>query len=202
MVDGHRMLPNGYYLHVCWVLGQVLRAAGLPHVFDIYTEQVTKELTVTGASHGITNRTSETIRLRPEDTRLWELEDILPQVLHLNTDPLDTFQAMARAHILVMSRSSFSYAAGLLQDPLATLTLFPPDFWIAPLPGWRGVPKHIQKPWGNGEGKGARDVLRRDIRQAVKHTWFASGQGCQDSSDSTAGLFYPADGGDGEVKEE
>ena len=191
VVDGHRMLPNAYYLHVCWVLGQVLREAGLPHVFEVYTEQVTKKITVTGASHGITNRTSAAVELAPEDTRLWELADILPQELYLNTDPLEAFQRMASAHVLVMSRSSFSYAAALLADPSATLALYPPDFWIAPLPGWRHVPKHVQKGAGNGEGRGAREALRRDLRGAVSALWAAApGGACNDTMASLLGSFY------------
>jgi hypothetical protein len=105
---------------------------------------------------------------------------------------------MATAHILVMSRSSFSYAAGLLADPAATLALYPPDFWIAPLPGWRYVPKHIQKAWGNGEGRHAREQLRRDLRGAVRALWFAAPPApCSEEMGRVQGLFYPADGGDG-----
>lgn len=197
VVDGHRMLPNGYYLQVCFVLGRVLREAGIPHTFDIYTEQVTKKISVTGASHGITNRTSAIVELAPEDTKLWELEDIVPQRLHLNTDPLEAFQDMARADILIQSRSSFSYAAAILADPRATLTLYPPDFWIAPLQGWLYVQKHIQKPWGNGEGSYARRMLRKDFQAAVSHMYFAT-PACNRTMESLGRLFYPADGGDGQ----
>lgn len=189
VVDGHRMLPNTYYLQVCRVMGEVLRELGIPHLFEIYTEQPTKKITVDPTSHGILNRTVTPVEIAPEDTKLFELENIVPQTLYLNTDPLEAFQRMATAHILVMSRSSFSYAAGVVADSQHTLALFPAETWMSPPPGWILVTKHIQKPVGHGEGKHARDILRRDLKNAVVHTFFPVGD-CNSTIQSIYGLFY------------
>jgi len=183
------MLPNGYYLQVCRIIGGVLRELGIPHNFEIYTEQPTKPTTVYPNTHGIANRTVQPVLISPEDTKLWELENIAPQTLFLNTDPLDTFKAMATAHILIMSRSSFSYTAALLADPAHTLAIYPPDLWLSPAPGWIYVVKHIQKALGHGEGKFARDSLRRDFRQAALHTFFPVGD-CNSTMQGIEGLFY------------
>lgn len=50
-------------------------------------------------------------------------------------NPLDAFAFMTQADVLIMSRSSFSYLAGLLN--LNGTIYFPANFWHSPLRSWR-----------------------------------------------------------------
>jgi len=59
-------------------------------------------------------------------------------VLHLNESVEDTFTAMVLADVLVASRSSFSYAAGLLSEGII-------PFWHSPLPNWLAVETLFRK---------------------------------------------------------
>lgn len=53
-------------------------------------------------------------------------------VLHLNESTEDSFTEMVLADVLVTSRSSFSYTAGILSQG----TVYYMPFWHPPLPGW------------------------------------------------------------------
>lgn len=59
-------------------------------------------------------------------------EDI---ILHLNESNEDSFISMVLADALVISKSSFSYTAGILSD--AQVYYIP--FWHVPLPGWIAI---------------------------------------------------------------
>jgi hypothetical protein len=50
-------------------------------------------------------------------------------------DPLDAFKFMTQADVLIMSRSSLSYLAGLLN--LNGTVYFPVNFWHSPLRSWK-----------------------------------------------------------------
>lgn len=52
-------------------------------------------------------------------------------------DPLSAIQEMANSDILIMSRSSFSYVAGILNQ--GRNVYFPSSFWHKPLPWWKVV---------------------------------------------------------------
>jgi hypothetical protein len=52
-------------------------------------------------------------------------------------DPLSAIQEMANSEILIMSRSSFGYVAGILNE--GRNVYFPSSFWHKPLPGWKIV---------------------------------------------------------------
>ena len=52
--------------------------------------------------------------------------------LHLDEPLMDTFLMMVMANVLVISGSSFSYAAALLSDGEIHYT----RFWHSPLPHW------------------------------------------------------------------
>ena len=53
---------------------------------------------------------------------------------HLNEDVFSTFHHLCSADVLIMSRSDFSFVAGLLSK--GTKLFCPPPFWHAPVPGW------------------------------------------------------------------
>jgi hypothetical protein len=50
-------------------------------------------------------------------------------------DPLSVIQEMANSDILIMSRSSFSYVAGILNQ--SGNVYFPASFWHKPLANWQ-----------------------------------------------------------------
>ncbi len=52
-------------------------------------------------------------------------------------DPLDVIKALASAHHLVLSRSSFGYVAGLLNNHGEIY--FPSEFWHIPKRGWKVI---------------------------------------------------------------
>jgi hypothetical protein len=52
--------------------------------------------------------------------------------LHINEDVFSTLHALVCADVLVMSKSSMSYVAGVLSEGVVVYE----PFWHAPLPGW------------------------------------------------------------------
>ncbi|MFI5333718.1 MAG: hypothetical protein ACHQT8_00950 [Chlamydiales bacterium] len=67
---------------------------------------------------------------RPKKFRKTFLGDDI--VLHINASIEETFTSMVLADVLVLSRSSFSYTAGLLSNG----TVYYMRFWVSPLPSW------------------------------------------------------------------
>jgi len=67
----------------------------------------------------------------PEDFRLLELE---VEVI-VGGDPIESLAILQNATILVMSKSSFSYVAALLNE--GGQIYFPADFWHPKLKGWK-----------------------------------------------------------------
>lgn len=68
--------------------------------------------------------------------RQFALLDSRPKVLR-GGDPLLVIQEMAKSDILIMSRSSLSYVAGILNE--SQNVYFPKSFWHKPLPKWHIV---------------------------------------------------------------
>lgn len=143
VVDSDRMLPNSYYLTICAQLSSVLSVMGLPHVFEIYTEQAQGKLTVSGSDHGIAGRIAAPIVIDPAASHLEDFDIVEPKIMVINLDAIETLQRMATAHILVMSRSSFSYVAASLMDMTHSVVVYYP-FWHRPLPGWTVVDELVQ----------------------------------------------------------
>jgi hypothetical protein len=136
VVDSFRMLPNSYYVAVCQLLARVFDDLGVPsYVFEIYTEQVRGDVTITPGHHGIHNRTRKDIVLRPSDSHLEDFDVVAPRRMMVNLDPLETLQRLATADILVMSRSSFSFVAASLHDPGYGLVVYH-HFWHAAAAEW------------------------------------------------------------------
>ena len=117
--ESSRMLPNSYYIDLCHVLKRVIRKLSVPYVFEIYTE-----LTITGKQAPIVLKG---ISYHPR-TFIDEFDVVEPKELHINEDAVMTMKSLATSDILVLSRSSFSYVAGLLHDPGTGLVIAFP-FW-------------------------------------------------------------------------
>lgn len=145
VVDSSRMLPNSYYVECMRALQKILI---IPFEFHIYTEQLTKSTTITPEHHGICNRIQTPITVRPEDNHLEDFAEFKDAIWHINTDPVETLQDLCKADILLASRSSFSYVAGILNKQ--GIILFH-TFWHSLSPSW--IPCH-----------GATDILNNALQ--------------------------------------
>lgn len=143
VVDSDRMLPNSYYVTVCAQLSSVLSVIGIPHIFEIYTEQARGKLTVSGSDHGIAGRIAAPVVIDPAASHLEDFEVVEPKVMVVNLDAIETLQRMATADVLVMSRSSFSYVAASLMDVTRSIVVYYP-FWHRPLSGWTVIDEGMQ----------------------------------------------------------
>jgi len=74
-----------------------------------------------------------------EDFKIYESNDT---ILHINEDIVPTFTGMVASDMLITSRSSLSYLAGLLSDG----TVFYQPFWHPPRKNWYGILETIQGP--------------------------------------------------------
>jgi hypothetical protein len=135
VVDSSRMLPNSYYVECMRALQKVL--GPLPYEFHIYTEQLTKLTVITPEHHGICSRIEKPVTVSPEDNHLEDFAEFKDAVWHINTSPVETLQALCKADILLASRSSFSYVAGILNRQ--GIILFH-TFWHSLSPRW--IPCH------------------------------------------------------------
>jgi hypothetical protein len=75
--------------------------------------------------------------------------------LHINDDVFSTFHHLVSANLLIMSKSDFSYVAGLLSSGIKLFCPLP--FWHQPLPGWlmcNGMEEDGTKPFN------VNDMLR------------------------------------------
>lgn len=161
VVDSSRMLPNSYYIECMRELQAIFKVANIPFTFHIYTEQVTKPVTVTPTHHGICSRISYSITLRPEDTHLEDFSEFTDAQWHINTCPVETLKALATADVLLASRSSFSYVAAILNQE--GIVLFHP-FWHSLSPSWipcrRGTDIRME----------SLSILKKAIELRSKHT--------------------------------
>ena len=115
VVDSDRMLPNSYYVDIMNGLSQIMNYHAIPYEFHIHTECVTKETVITPEHHGILNRTEKDVIISPSDSHLEDFHDIQNVVYRINENPIETFQELTNADILLASRSSFSYVAAILK---------------------------------------------------------------------------------------
>jgi len=114
VVESHRMLPNAYYIKVAQTLAQVLEALKFDYVLELHTEVPNREFVVRPGHIGLWDRVSRPAVLNSE---MWRLDEfsVLPNLVHhTNETAVDSLRQLATADILVMSRSSFSYLAGIL----------------------------------------------------------------------------------------
>jgi hypothetical protein len=132
-VDSDRMLPNSFYVEVARTLARQLQERGLDYRIELHTEVASKAFVLRPDERGISHRIDAPVLMKPEMNQLEEF-DVLPNLVHCINEPaIDCLRQLATAHILVMSRSSFSYVAAILN--IRGLVLGHP-FWHALLPSW------------------------------------------------------------------
>jgi hypothetical protein len=126
VVDSDRMLPNSYYISCMKSLKTILDNNNIPFTFHLYTEVATQPFDVTPSHHGILNRTSSTITIRPDDSHMDDFKEFDSIVYHINECPVETLVNLVNSDILLASRSSYSYVAAMLKKK--GVILFHP-FW-------------------------------------------------------------------------
>jgi len=102
-------VPDEVFLKIINWLRQTYTARGKSCLFHIYTQET---------------KTSNLARYKAADV-----------VLHADESIEDTFTGLVLANALVISPSSFSYAAAILSEG----DVYYQRFWHPPLPGWKVV---------------------------------------------------------------
>ena len=133
-----RLLPNAYYVNAARSVAEVLDSAGLDYEIELWTEVATKEFTVYPSHHGMDERVKTASKVKPE---MYPLDDfaVLPNLVHrINGRTIDCLRGLATADILIMSRSSFSYVAAILNRH-GTVLFHPfwhqaPSSWVTAQP--------------------------------------------------------------------
>lgn len=132
VVDSDRMLPNSYYVECMSALQELFNNAGIPFEFHIYTEVIRKPTIITPTHHGIFNRISQAIILSPDDNKLEDF-NMFNVIYHINESPIKTLCDLTNSHVLLASRSSFSYVSSILKK--RGVVLFHP-FWHGLSDSW------------------------------------------------------------------
>lgn len=143
----HRLLDNAYFVGVMQHLYRIL---GSRAEFHVHTEAPKTSVKISAQTEWLGGFMTEEegaqkgVVLRREDYGLDDFASIPNTHLHINGDPIAAVQAMATTDILVLSHSSFSYVAGLINKP--ALVIYHP-FWHAPAPSWLVVetPSDLEK---------------------------------------------------------
>ena len=128
-----RLLPNGYYLHVCSTVLDALRRHGAPFVVRLHTEVPTRRYTLYPDTPGLYFRLDEPATVDPSDYTLDEFEALPNLEMVLNVDAREALDDFATADVLILSRSSLGYVGGLL-NPYGVVVYAP--WWHPPLPDW------------------------------------------------------------------
>jgi hypothetical protein len=131
IVDSHRMLPNSYYISCMNALCTLF--ADRAYEFHIYSEDVQKEVEITPEHKALQGRFETPVLLTPSDNHWEDFAGFANLHWHINECPVQTLQDLVNSDILLASRSSFSYVAGLLKQK--GVTIFHP-FWHPLDPEW------------------------------------------------------------------
>jgi hypothetical protein len=133
VVDSNRMLPNSYYISTTMKIIRILEELSVKFVCELYTEVPSKKFLVTPGHPGINYRISGNTLVDPQMNSLEDFNEIPNLRRFINEDPIKTLKGMATADVLIMSRSSFSYVAAILNRK--GVIIYHP-FWHSPVPEW------------------------------------------------------------------
>ncbi len=133
VLDSDRMLPNGYYVGVARRVAATLESLGLEYEIELWSEVPTGDFVAGPQHHGINGRISEPFAVRAEMYGLEEFNALSNLVHRLNGRAIDCLEGLATADVLVMSRSSFSYVAAILNRDGAVM--YHP-FWHRGMSSW------------------------------------------------------------------
>jgi hypothetical protein len=135
VVESQRMLPNSYYVAAARQVARALEARGIAYGIELHTEIPTAEFAVKPGYPGLMSRAVNSV-ISPAMSHLTDFE-VLPHLVRCINDPtLDCLRKLATADVLLMSRSSFSYLAAILNR--RGIVLCNP-FWHGTLSSWLQV---------------------------------------------------------------
>jgi len=124
---------GSYYVSCALRFLEILRKLDIPFVCELYTEVASKKFEVTPGHHGISDRISENITFDPAMNQLEDFDAVPHLEKFINIHPIRTLERMATADALIMSRSSFSYVAAIL-NANGIMICYP--FWHAAMKDW------------------------------------------------------------------
>lgn len=128
-----RILPSSYYINVARQLTDILARRGQSFVCELHTEAPSRRLELGAGDHGVDRDQSQPVVIEPGEGDLADFDELPNLERFINGDPVDSFLRLASADILVISKSSFSYLAALL-NPDAVVIYCP--FLHPRLRGW------------------------------------------------------------------
>jgi len=140
-VNSERLIDNRYYVSVAHALTSALASQNIPFELELHSELLQKDSTVRPDDPAFKGRIGEAIQLHPEQDPFADF-DVFPGLRrYINEPTMTCIERLATADILVMSKSSFSYLAGILN--VSGIVLYHP-FWHYPLADWL-----VTKPHGD-----------------------------------------------------
>ena len=130
---GDRLLPNSFYLRVCQMLVDALHQHGVPLVIRMHTEIPPRAYTLEPGDPGLYFHLDRPGTINPADYALDDFAHLPNLEIVANVDARAVLDDFATADVLVLSRSSLGYVAGLL-NPHGLIIWAP--WWHPPVPGW------------------------------------------------------------------
>jgi hypothetical protein len=159
-LDAERILPDHYYISVAQNVVHLFEALGIDYEIELHSEAIDKEFIVQPDQPGIFNRISSPVVVGPRMYRL-EIFSILPHLVPcINEKAIDCLRKLATADILIMSKSSFSYIAALLNRN--GIILYHP-FWHPAPSSWITV-----DPRGQFNQPRFRDLIKARHHPALR----------------------------------
>jgi hypothetical protein len=132
-VNSERLIDTKYYIAIARRLVAALTREQIPFQLELHSEVLQKDVTVRPDDPAFKGRIGGAIQLRSEQDPFGDFE-IFPGLKRFINEPMLTcIERLATADILVMSKSSFSYLAAILN--VSGVVLYHP-FWHYPLRDW------------------------------------------------------------------
>jgi hypothetical protein len=137
-VNSERLIDNRYYVDIARNLASALATAQVPFELELHSEMLQKDSVVSPDDPAFKGRLGEPLNLHPEQNPFGEF-DVFPELKRFINEPtMTSIERLATADILVMSKSSFSYLAAILNvDGIVLYHPFwhyPPDSWLVTKP--------------------------------------------------------------------
>jgi hypothetical protein len=140
-VNSERLIDMGYYVAIARKLSSILDAEKISFELEIHSELLQQEAAVKPGDPAFKGRIDDGLALRPEQDPFGDFAAFPGLKRYINEPALTCITRLATADILVMSKSSFSYLAAILN--VGGIALYHP-FWSYPLDKWL-----ITKPNGD-----------------------------------------------------
>ena len=132
-VNSERLIDNRYYINVAQALTSALASRNIRCEVELHSELLQKDSTVRPDDPAFKGRINDLIQLRPEQDPFADFAVFPDLKRYINEPAMTCIERLATADILVMSKSSFSYLAAILNA--AGIVLYHP-FWHYPLADW------------------------------------------------------------------